>query len=180
VRLTVTDPLGLTGTTGLTVSLNNTPPVVQITSPPDGVTYQVCRNTTIPLAATISDAEHGPAELACAWQTILHHNNHVHPEPLDPNCATSTVLSPHGGQNETYYYEVVLTVSDAAGLSTTVSSLAYARCCPADWDGSGAVNSQDFFDFLVSFFGGNADFNGDGQTNSQDYFDFLQAFFTGC
>ncbi|MGE3107656.1 MAG: lamin tail domain-containing protein [Phycisphaerales bacterium] len=55
--------------------------------------------------------------------------------------------------------------------------------CPCDWNGVGGVNSQDFFDFLIGFFAGNADFNGDGSTNSQDFFDFIVCFFNppmGC
>lgn len=52
--------------------------------------------------------------------------------------------------------------------------------CPSDWDNSGVVNSQDFFNFLTDFFSATADLNNSGTTDSQDFFDFLAAFFGGC
>ncbi len=66
------------------------------------------------------------------------------------------------------------------GVGTNVQAFRTARSCPCDWNHSGALNSQDFFDFLTSFFAGSADFNMDGVTNSQDFFDFLACFFAGC
>ncbi|MGE3107609.1 MAG: hypothetical protein AB7G11_10400 [Phycisphaerales bacterium] len=52
--------------------------------------------------------------------------------------------------------------------------------CPCDVNGSGGLNSQDFFDFITAFFLGSADFNHSGFTDSQDFFDFLVCFFGGC
>ncbi|MGE3107110.1 MAG: GC-type dockerin domain-anchored protein [Phycisphaerales bacterium] len=57
--------------------------------------------------------------------------------------------------------------------------------CPCDFNHDNVLNSQDFFDFIVAFFGTqpSADFNHDNIVNSQDFFDFLVCFFTppaGC
>jgi len=142
VTLTVRDPSNGTGSTTAIVSLNNTPPNVAITSPIDGSLYALGPLALIPLNAAISDAEHSGAQLACEWQTALHHDKHSHPEPIDPNCATSTVITPEGCDGAEYHFEIHLTVTDAAGLATTAEAHIYPDCAPVAicaGDGSGAA-----------------------------------------
>jgi hypothetical protein len=67
-------------------------------------------------------------------------------------------------------------VRDGSGTLT----IQVQTACACDWNHSGTLNSQDFFDFLTAFFNGNADYNQNGSTNSQDFFDFLSCFFAGC
>ncbi len=124
VTLTVTDSLNSPASAGLVVSLNNTPPSVVITSPLNN-SHWPSDGAPVPLTALISDAEHGPSELTCRWQSILHHNDHVHPEPYDFNCTSSAVFTPINHEGETFFYEVQLQVTDAHGLSTTTSSFVY-------------------------------------------------------
>ena len=128
VTLTVLDPNSAFNTATLIVSVNNTPPLVSITSFPDGHEYPLNVDSTYACAGTAVDAEHGPGQLTHQWQTIFHHNNHVHPESPVIALATSTVISGLGCYTDEFWYEVKYTVTDAHGLSTTVTHDLLPRC----------------------------------------------------
>jgi glucose/arabinose dehydrogenase len=100
VTLTVTDASNATDQATLLISANNTPPNVMILSPTNGTRYPLSNETTYALSAMISDAEQASSQLACEWQTILHHNNHIHADPVDANCTSSTMISPIGCDGE--------------------------------------------------------------------------------
>ncbi|MDX2283207.1 MAG: PKD domain-containing protein [Bacteroidia bacterium] len=120
VVLTVTDNQNQTATKTLIVSANNTPPVIVSTSLDNVSEYSITAPTTLSISAVVTDAEHGPNQLTYGWQTVLHHSNHTHPEPIDNNPVSTTQLSPVGCDGAVYFYRIYLTVTDAAGLSTTV------------------------------------------------------------
>ncbi|UOQ96690.1 PQQ-dependent sugar dehydrogenase [Hymenobacter sp. 5317J-9] len=119
VTLTVTNAQGLSNQATVLVSANNTPPQVTITSPAAGTRYPLTANTVYQQVAAVTDAEHSGHLLSYRWQTILHHATHEHPDAIDTTRQTSTTIVPYGCGAETYYYRIVLTVTDAAGLSTT-------------------------------------------------------------
>jgi glucose/arabinose dehydrogenase len=173
-RVTVRDPLGNESSATVVVSVNNTPPVVAITSIADGQLYPMSGDTVFPLSAVVTDAEHDAANRTCAWTTILHHNEHEHSEPTDPACTTTTLISPLGCGVDTYAFEIVLTVTDAAGLSATDHAWLYPDCdgvlaCAGDTDGNGTVDATDLANVLSNWgFGGMTDFDRSGSTDASD------------
>jgi len=136
VTLTVTDALGGIANAALSVHVNNTPPSITITSPVDGSTICSEKPIMVPLTADMSDAEHATEDLSCRWRTILHHNQHIHPEPSDYACSTQTVMSGVGHENGIYYFETELTVTDPLGLASSASSFVFPDCegCLIDAD----------------------------------------------
>ncbi|MFO0831380.1 MAG: PQQ-dependent sugar dehydrogenase [Phycisphaerales bacterium] len=155
--VTVTDNANQSAAAGTFFTGNNTPPVVSITSPANGSILDIQSPTEVPLTATVSDAEHGPGQRTCSWQLILHHNDHTHPEPSIEQCSATAVFSPHtGGPGDVIYYEVVLTVTDALGLSTTASSIVYLGGCDGiDFNNDDLFpDTMDIDDFLRVFSGG--------------------------
>lgn len=128
VKLTVKDNQNTTSVDSVVISLNNTPPNVAITSPVNNSTYTLGVDTFYTLQATVTDLEHTPANLNYEWQTILRHNTHQHPGPVDTAKVTSEDISRIGCNGDNYYWFIRLTVTDGAGLSTTDSSKLFPYC----------------------------------------------------
>jgi len=128
VTLTVTDNGGLTAQTTINISLDNSPPVIQSTSIDQVNTFALNQPTTLNLSAVVYDAESSNQSLAYSWQLFLFHNGHNHPEAPDNNPVTSTVLSPVGCDGDTYWYRVLLTVTDPGGLSATYQKDIFPAC----------------------------------------------------
>lgn len=128
VTLTVTDNGGASSSETMIISVNNTPPVVNITSPIKNSKYRIAPDSVYLCTATVNDAEHGFGDLKYAWQTFLRHNNHQHPETVDTVRNTNTRISRIGCNGDDYYWLVELTVTDKDGLATKDSTKIYPEC----------------------------------------------------
>ncbi|MFO0826846.1 MAG: PQQ-dependent sugar dehydrogenase [Phycisphaerales bacterium] len=175
VVLTATDDAKGMKTKTIVVSANNTPPSVTITSVYDGQLYPMTEKSFYPLEAIITDAEHGPDQLTCSWQQVLHHDTHEHPDPPVDSCSSEAVIKPLGCGKDTFWYEVRLTVTDAAGLATTKTASLYPDClgwlnCPSDLDHNGVVDAADLAIVLGAWgqFASSPDLDGNGIVDAAD------------
>jgi hypothetical protein len=134
VTVTVFDDLNAPAVAGVSVSLNNTPPLVSITSPAQGGSYPVGVAGSAQLVADVWDAEHGPGQLSYAWQVTLHHNDHIHPGPILEDVSPITDISGHGCDGDLHFTVIDLTVTDGAGLSGT-DRIYLAPDCDCDLNG---------------------------------------------
>ncbi|MBL7926354.1 MAG: PQQ-dependent sugar dehydrogenase [Bacteroidia bacterium] len=127
-KLTVTDIANNSSVDSVLVSINNTPPVVNITSIPLGTTFSAIQITPLNLVATVTDAEHNNQQLHYEWETILAHNFHQHPNLPDTDHITTTTLLPVGCDGDVYYYIIRLTVTDDGGLFTQTEQIINEIC----------------------------------------------------
>ncbi len=130
VGLIVRDAEGLESREQYTISVNNTPPQVDINSIPEGSTYSIKAYNIFDLEADVIDDEHAVEDLTFAWRVDLYHDEHFHQGPIDPNKRTIAHLDPIGCELEEYWYRVNLTVTDPGGLSSTDFVEIYPYCGP--------------------------------------------------
>ena len=125
VRLTVTDQLGATGTTTLTVSTQNNPPVLTATGPPAGAVFAVGVEVSITAAAT--DPEDGVLpRSSISFQQIQHHcptpgSCHLHPGAVTTAPASGPYLAVMPDHGDDSFLEIVVTARDSAGTVATRS-----------------------------------------------------------
>ncbi len=180
--LYVVDNVGQVSTATTIISPNNTPPVVNITSPVNGSLFNDTAPQMIPLTAIVTDAEHSGAGLQCRWDVLLRHDDHAHPEPPIFDCASETRIEGHGNVGDTFFWLFNLTVTDAQGLSTTATARIDAAACRADFNADGFVDFFDYDGFVAAFEAGSpfADFNRDGFIDFFDYDAYVGVFEAGC
>ena len=118
VTLTVTDSENQTNSAFLVVSVNNTPPVINSTTVENMDVYVNTNTISVALQAVVSDVQTPTEQLNFKWETSLHHNTHFHSNPISYAQSSSVTMSPLPCENEVYFYQVKLTVTDAHGLST--------------------------------------------------------------
>jgi VCBS repeat-containing protein len=124
----VTDQTSLTGTAQVRVSLNNSPPSVQLTSPADGGLYSMAGPSIVPVRSNIADAEQPAGSLTCSLLVQLVHNNHTHQNPPISACSADVEITPVGCDGNTYHWRFTLTVTDPEGLASSASASLAPDC----------------------------------------------------
>jgi glucose/arabinose dehydrogenase len=121
-RAVVTNNLGTATSNGATLTVtSNLPPLPVIVSPTEGTEY--IAGTTLNFSGSATDPEDGvlPAS-AFTWEINFHHATHTHPAlpPTSGITSGSYALSANHDPASDVWYRIYLTVTDAAGQSTTV------------------------------------------------------------
>ena len=121
-RLTVSDGASSTVSSEVTIRVGS-PPTATILTPEDGHLFQA--GDLVTYSGSASDPEDGtlPAS-AFSWTILFRHDSHVHPSggPFT-NTKTGALQIPASGHDFQGFtrYEIVLTVTDSAGLTDSTS-----------------------------------------------------------
>jgi len=138
VLLKVEDESGASAEQVIPVSLNNTPPFVEISSIVEGELYSIFSPTLFDLIAQVEDEESSPSSMIYEWTHILHHNTHFHYlDYLSGNNEKLTIYPTGCSPFETYWYEIQVKVTDPGGLTASDSKNIYPDC-----DGTLVLDSE--------------------------------------
>lgn len=129
VTLTVSDFRGAVSSETLTISVNNTPPVIARTSLDTLHVMDISKGLTLPAEALVSDLEHPRDSLTFRWQLSLYHNDHDHPDPFVASQSAEIYLPPLNCEYDAaYWYGISLTVEDPGGLSSHYLHYIFPEC----------------------------------------------------
>ncbi|MEV4142891.1 PQQ-dependent sugar dehydrogenase [Amycolatopsis sp. NPDC049691] len=123
-KLTVRDPLGLTGTATIAVAPGNHTPQLTLTTPGDTATFAV--NEQVGLSATATDTEDGP--LTVTWTSAVRHcpseaTCHSHPGAGGTGASFAQPFTEHPDSR----MEFTAAVTDSAGVTTSKTYTAWPR-----------------------------------------------------
>lgn len=158
------------------------PPQVSMTSPSDGDSFT--GGGVVPIRWTASDDEalHG-FDLQVSYDAGRTFHTLAMELPADAR-AFDWRLAPSGGIADVRLRVIARDIrfqnsTDGADRSLQILP---GNGCVADFNGDGAVNTQDVLAFLNAWTSGDprADFNDDGTINTQDVLAFLNAWTAGC
>ena len=119
VKLTVTDPQGLTGTAGLQIGVGNTAPTVTIEIPGNGKLFSF--GDTVPYRITVTDPEDTSIDCTKVKMTyVLGHDQHGH-QITSQNGCTGAITVPIDGEHDAAANIFAIfdaEYTDAGGLTT--------------------------------------------------------------
>ncbi|MBC8120249.1 MAG: PQQ-dependent sugar dehydrogenase [Gemmatimonadaceae bacterium] len=119
--LSVSDPLGASSSTTISVTSGSNLPTAKITRPDR---YRYSAGSTVSFAAIGTDKEDGslPAS-AFSWSVIFHHDEHTHPllGPVNGVKRGTFQIPKTGETSADVFYRVQLTVKDSSGLSRVLT-----------------------------------------------------------
>jgi glucose/arabinose dehydrogenase len=126
VLLTVSDGVNQTAAKPVVVQVG-TPPTLTVSAPTDGALYRA--GDTINYAATAVDfAGHALPDSAFTTNVIFHHLTHIHPFLGPMTSRTGSFTIPTTGEpSAVTWYEIIITATDADGVSTTRSVSIHPR-----------------------------------------------------
>ncbi|HKK39810.1 MAG TPA: PQQ-dependent sugar dehydrogenase, partial [Cryomorphaceae bacterium] len=127
--ITAKDTMGAEALANMLISLNNSPPLVEIISIDEGHLYSVQEPTLFELILDVKDEEEKTDELSFHWEHLLHHNNHFHLLDEYEFQNGNALVTPTGcSEEDNYWYEFKVTVTDRGGLSSSDSKMIYPDC----------------------------------------------------